>query len=920
MPCSSNCAHIRAAVAAGEFREFRAAAAPEARNDLEGFARADAVKHYAPNITLEPVHMDIALVFDFPNHAVDGTVTHTVRCNASVPTAAALGDAAMRLTLNAVGFDSVHVTGDKLAGFECDGKEIVVRWAEPFAAKGDERKITVTYRVEKPVSGLFFNSADLPSNGTYAVTDHETERARYWLPCVDFPTVRPRLTFRLTAPANFETLANGALVSSTVDANDAAIKTTVWDLDFPCPSYLLFLAVGDFNTIDDRPAVTELGEVPIKYYAPKGFAIEDLGRALDTTPAMYEWLTKKIAPMPWPKYSQLMSPWIGGAMENQSSVSWGSFATVDETHARDSKFNIDATNIHEMAHSLFTVVRFFEHAWLKESWATYLESVWVEEHVGATPEEMRDRARLYRFDDAEAYISEADGDYMRPIVNRRFDHSWSMFDGHLYMGGGARLHMLRGLLGDDVFWPAVSEYVRRYTGKTVETDDFRKVLEEFSGLNLTRFFDQWFHSKGYPKFKATYAFDEAKGVAHVALEQTQADAAEGIPLFAMDVPVEFATADGAVHRAVASFDGNSAKAVAAAHTGAGIGGKPVRVEVDPDGFQMFAFDGQFNPGHAILLATAAGARDCVNRIRAFRTLLKTADYYTLRKVRPLALAEPMPLVRAKIAAALGGMRHAPAVELLIELAARETDDTARKLIFGRLNFKHPLVAKFAHATLADPKADLTYMQRAALLTAIATQRRPEDFALVAAYAAGTAPGFTDYKGIVRAAAFRALPSFRSVAAAEVLLAQHAAVIRGDFIFNTKTGLVSGLASAAAWVPEPLARTLAEAIVEALDDPHFLVREVATSAIARLPHGLAAEFAAAAEAVLVLAPEQDQQPLKDTINRARRGAGNKMPAVAALTKRVEELEKSIKEVEGKWLAKDDAEKQVKEAKEAAEKKE
>ncbi|KAI9156060.1 hypothetical protein H9P43_009170 [Blastocladiella emersonii ATCC 22665] len=727
-----------------------------------------------------------------------------------------------------------------------------------------------------------FNSSDLPSNGTYAITDHETERARYWLPCVDFPTVRPRLTFRLTAPADFETVANGALVSSTPNAEDASLKTTVWDLDFPCPSYLLFLAVGDFKTIDDRPAVTALGEVPIKYYAPKNFAIEDVKRGLDSTPAMYSWF-------------------------------WGSFLAMDKTHERDNKFVMDTINIHEMAHSLFTVVRFFEHAWLKESWATYIESVWVEEHVGATPEEMRQRARMYRFDDQEAYIRETQR-YLRPVVCRQYDHSWNMFDGHLYPGGGARIHMLRGLLGDDVFWPAVGEYVRRFTGKTVETDDFRKVLEEFSGLNLTRFFDQWFYSKGFPKFKAEYAYDEAKGVAHVTLEQTQADAAKGVPLFAMDVPVEFATADGAVHRAVASFDGNSAKAVAAAHTGtaAGPGGKPVRVEVDPDGFQLFAFEGEFNPGHDVLLATAAGARDCVNRVRAYRTLLKDADFYTLRKVRPIALAEKMPMVRAKIAMALAGLRHAPAVDLLVDLAAQETDDVARKLIFNRLNFKHPAIAKFAHATLADPKADLTYVQRSALITAIAAQRRPEDFALVAAYAAGTTPEFTDYKDSVRAMSYHDVAAFRTVEAAEFLLAQHAAVMGADFPFSVKANLVQALASAAAWVPEPLARTIGEAIAEVLYDPHFRVRASATAAIANLPYGLPAQFAGAADAALVLAAEQDKPALKRTITRARGSTGNKVPEVAALTKRVEELEKKIKEVEGKWLAKDDLDKVLKEA--------
>ena len=41
-----------------------------------------------------------------------------------------------------------------------------------------------------------------------------------------------------------------------------------------------------------------------------------------------------------------------------------------------------------------------------------------------------------------------------------------------------------------------TEYLKKYAKKVVETEDFKKCLEEESGLNLTKFFDQviiWFH-------------------------------------------------------------------------------------------------------------------------------------------------------------------------------------------------------------------------------------------------------------------------------------------------------------------------------------------------------------------------------------------------------------------------------------------
>jgi aminopeptidase N len=126
----------------------------------------------------------------------------------------------------------------------------------------------------------------------------------------------------------------------------------------------------------------------------------------------------------------------------------------------------------------------FEHTWLKEGWATYIEAVWCEENIS------EDEMRYQMLDNAKAYIKETNSKYMRPIVTRVYDSSWAMFDRHTYPGGAWRLHMLRHLLGDESFWAGVRKYVKDYSGKTVETEDFRKYLEDASGLNLNKFFDQ----------------------------------------------------------------------------------------------------------------------------------------------------------------------------------------------------------------------------------------------------------------------------------------------------------------------------------------------------------------------------------------------------------------------------------------------
>ena len=121
---------------------------------------------------------------------------------------------ARTLRLDAVDFDDVSVSGPD--EWRYDGKAIELTWTEPFGA-GEERDVSVRYRVEKPISGLLFSAPDeaYPRRPLFVVTDHETERARYWLPCVDYPTVRTTFEFRLTAPAELTILASGTLEAET---------------------------------------------------------------------------------------------------------------------------------------------------------------------------------------------------------------------------------------------------------------------------------------------------------------------------------------------------------------------------------------------------------------------------------------------------------------------------------------------------------------------------------------------------------------------------------------------------------------------------------------------------------------------------------------------------------------------------------
>ncbi|KAI9221559.1 hypothetical protein BC828DRAFT_366124 [Blastocladiella britannica] len=898
--------------------EMMMMAAPPA-NDLEGFASAAAVKHYAPDMVLEPVHTEIAADFDFDQASAAMTVTHTIKCNRSLPidahTPQATIDAASSLTLHGVAFEDLSVTGEALEGHEYDGREIQLRWASPFPGKGATRTVTLKYTVIKPVTGLYFNGGagghGQPAHGTYVATDHETERARYWLACVDLPTVRTTLTFHLTAPASFEAVANGAAIGEPVAVEgNPARSVTSWHLDWPCPSYLISMCVGEFNSVVDRDAVLPDGrKVPIKYFGSMLMPADQVFRGLDQTPQMIEWASAKLGHnLPWQKYYQYTNTACGGAMENISLVGWAEHVHMDARHARDNKYGVDMTNFHELTHTWFgdaVVMRYFEHVWLKESWATYLPLVYLAEGYNAdstTAEERRDLSEMRIQDTRERYFAQTKR-YMRPIVNRRFDSSWDMFDASTYPGGASRIHVLRGLMGDEVFWPAVSDYIHTYAKKTAETDDFRKIMEKHSGLNLTQFFDQWFYSKGHPVVKAAYAFDAKSGVASVTIEQTQENKDKSVPLFALDIPVHFVTDSGKVYRSVASFDGTSNKAAARVQTGS----KPVRVELDPHGFALYELAAPFNPSQEMSLETAKNGSDVVNRVFAYRALLKDAsDYSVARKVRAAMLAEKSTHVRRAVAAELAKLRHAPYLELALEQIDFETDDlTRRAMVFG-LDFKHPLLSEYARAKLADPavRQNWTYMQISSLVTMLAAQADDRDYAQLRRWAQGLDLEGMEFYSKVRAAAVRGLAQFKSEAAARDILAINATVAADKGMRLTsgfKLAVIGALAAISAWVPtKPLGADIAEAIAEYLfDESAERVRIVAAMSVINLPKELSGPHLAHVRSAAALLATQLRTYVIKAADAAAAKANLDHPAVAKLKTAVATLEKKLDSIKSKY---------------------
>jgi len=642
------------------------------QHQYSDFCSKNALASYAPDLTFEPTHIEVRFKFNLAEKTCLGSVIFSVVVN---------NPRNRTIEFNAIDF--LNVTVEELDGknilWSYDGEKIVVTWAEEQCA-GDILKLKVDYLLKDPLVGMIFSYPDeeYPSRPVFVGTDSETEKARYWLPSVDFPTVRYCLDYYITSSKHHTILANGGLISEEEDG-DSENKTAHWRLEFPCPSYLACVCVGEFSTAAD----SDVDDMPISYFGVKDVSEETLMRTFGRTPSMVKWLSNRVGrPFPWPKYYQIILPMFGGAMENISLVTYDDVFLLDEKTNDEYNLVTDSVNIHEMAHSYFgdaVVCRHFEHSWLKESWATYMQAIYYLENVSET-EYQRE---LYS--DRIRYQTECNS-YVRPIVTRTYDHSWQLFDRHLYPGGAWRIHMLRCLLGDEVFWRGVTKYLEDNEKQVVETYHFRHALESVSHQNLNMFFDQWIYSCGYPKLKGTYEYNQQAGSVTLSFEQTQVSEKRKIGLFDIDLEVQLIEEAGTVHDAVISMRNGNSKG---AYVFDKLSSKPLAVLVDPNLKLLHSLD--FSPGESILEGTLRCDADLVNNIWAITGLIKMASKRSLQIVEDyLESVETYYYLRVEAVQGLCKASSSAAIDLLCKLFLNEKDHRAHSAMaasMGRVKDK-----------------------------------------------------------------------------------------------------------------------------------------------------------------------------------------------------------------------------------------
>ncbi len=470
------------------------------------------------------LHYRIELTFDLDRKYFSGTNQITL-------TALKNNFSACKLDAEELKVTGISMSGSKGLNFNQDDAGLIVDLGHEYNY-GDTVIFTVEYYAEDPKTGLYFvdGSSDNPQ---MVVTDSWPNRARHWFPCYDYPNVKSTQEIIIHADPDLKVLSNGRLVGVKAD-HGTGLKTWYWSQEKPHCTYLSMLAIGPFEVIEDS-----LGDLPVNYWVYRE-NIEDARWAFAKTPYMIAFFNELYGyEYPWAKYDQVISPKMGGGAEATSATILGQGLIHNRRAEQD--FSAQQIIAHEIAHQWWgdlITLRTWSHAWLNESFATYSDYLYTRYDKG----EDDGAYDLHR--KKEQYLREARDKYIRPIVFNRYDHPAENFDSHSYPKGAIVLHMLRDVLGDDLFFRCLAYFLHKHAFQSVETYDFMTAIKEVTGQNLDWFFEQFIYRPGHVVFQVKADWDENRKMLLMDIGQVQ-DTTKGVPFaYRMPVKIGIRTSEG----------------------------------------------------------------------------------------------------------------------------------------------------------------------------------------------------------------------------------------------------------------------------------------------------------------------------------------------------------------------------------------
>ena len=409
----------------------------------------------------------------------------------------------------------------------------------PIAA--GEHRLVIDYRGRINRSGEGLYRADHRADGRRAsmlATQLQAVNARMLFPGWDEPLFRARFDIAVTAPKGYQVLSNQPLEKR--DAVGSAVRHRFATTP-AMPSYLVALAVGKFDVLEDKS-----GAVPLRIFTAPGKR-ELAKNAMRVTQQLLPYYSDYFGtPYALPKLDQLAVPGTrDGAMED-----WGLISYIEDGLLYDPARSSTRTErgvfrliAHEVAHQWFgnlVSVALWDEIWLNEAFATWMEQKATERFRPEWQAQLSSRDWLERTMARDATAA------TRAIRSGAVDEArvFDVFDGITYSKGGAVLSMLEQWIGEDAFQRGLAAYMKERRMAPATAGDLWHHIGQAADRPVTQVAASWTDQSGFPLIDASAACEAGRTV--ISLQQQRFTSSPGAPASGpWRVPVRVARGDSA---------------------------------------------------------------------------------------------------------------------------------------------------------------------------------------------------------------------------------------------------------------------------------------------------------------------------------------------------------------------------------------
>ena len=369
-------------------------------------------------------------------------------------------------------FSEVKING-KTANYLTTNKQLKLI----ASFKKGKNKLTFHYQCQ-PKQTLYFFGSEM-TNNLEIWTQGQGKYSSNWFPSFDDVNEKVIFNLDITLDKKYQVISNGKCVKTNISAN---LKTWQYRMKNPMSSYLLMLAIGDF----DKKVEKSKSKIPLEMYFHK----EDISKFETTyrySKNIFDFLENEIGvKYPWEIYKQIpVRDFLYAGMENTSATIFSQDFVVDSTAFNDR--NYINVNAHELAHQWFgdlITAKSGKHHWLQEGFASYYallaeESIFGEDHFNWKMYEMAERLQQNAKTDTI------------PILNEKASSL------SFYQKGAWAVHVLRENVGHKNFQKAIKNYLEKYKFKNVSTEDFLTEINKVSDFDTENFKKKWLETSGF---------------------------------------------------------------------------------------------------------------------------------------------------------------------------------------------------------------------------------------------------------------------------------------------------------------------------------------------------------------------------------------------------------------------------------------